>query len=172
VLPDGWVVQTDDGKVKYHRITSNGDPPIHKLTHTVMEGTEFLHVEILGRHLNKDSTPALAVLDGLPARTSTIKKVALIDALPICKGNPDPTMLTLADKHGKLYDIRKNVMATLQDQTIRHTNCEVLLNSGIRCIPCTKYRRTLRMKLTRQRQASEKGQSYIVYIPCKFISNP
>jgi len=59
-----------------------------------------LHVEVLGRHLSKDTTPALSILDGLPKRTTLKKKAALIDTLTVCAGNSDPSMLALADKGG------------------------------------------------------------------------
>jgi hypothetical protein len=156
-LPNGWLEQYDEGEAKYHRILSNrSDPPEHKLTHTVMENASQLHVEVLGKHLTPVTTPALSIFNTLPARTSTISKVVLIDKLKMCEGLSDPTLLTLADGNGKLYDIYKNVVGTVQDNKIHHIHCEVLLSTGTCCSSCTKYRQSLKMKVIRQRKSKEK----------------
>ena len=145
--------QIIDGHSKFHRIVAKeGVPPPHILTHTVTvaEGSS-LHVEVLGRHLSTETTPALSVLDTL-SRSATLKqKVHLIDTLKVCSGNPEPSLQDLADKVGNFYNIRNRLIAKIEGQTIRHVNCAVLIQEGTRCAACSAHRQCLMVKCSRQR---------------------
>ena len=161
-LPDSWVVQTVDGHTKYHKIVVLGVvPTCHILTHTLTEGVgRNLHVEVLGRHLNKESTPALRVLDSLPKKASLKQKVHIVNKLKVCSGNSDPSLLKLADKMGRFYNISIDIVANIESDhmyTIRHVNCAILLQEGTRCPACSKHRRYLQVKHSRQRRRLHKG---------------
>ena len=68
-MPDTWVVQTVDGRTKYHKIEDRG-PCGHVITHTVMKkGDGTLHLEVMGRILHRDA-PALLKLSKLSKNTS------------------------------------------------------------------------------------------------------
>ena len=63
-----------------------------------------------------------------------------------CKGHYQK----LADKVGNSYDIRKNIIANIEGQTIRHINCTLLIQEGTRCGSCLAYRHSLMVKHSRQ----------------------
>ena len=160
-LPETWVEQNIEGRTKYHRILASSTvPPAHIITHSITEEHDVLHVEVLGRHLSKDTTPALSILDGLPKRTTLKKKAALIDTLAVCAGNSDLTMLALADKGGNFFNVRRAVIAKVEHTTIRHVNCAVLIQEGDRCAACSRHRKSLLVKVRRQRKRME-GQPHM-----------
>ena len=45
--------------------------------------------------------------------------------------------MKLADKVGHFYDNRKNIIAKIEGQTIRHINCTLLIQEGTRCGACS-----------------------------------
>ena len=72
-LSETWVEQTIDGQMKYHRIVvGEGVRTSHVLTHTGTVNDGTLQVEVLGRHLSKETTPTLSVLGTLP-ENATLK---------------------------------------------------------------------------------------------------
>ena len=152
-----WAVQTVDGCTKYHCITASDTlPPTHKLTHTVMAAEDgTLHIEVLGRVLSKDTTPSLSVLDGLPHNTALKRKVALIAKLKVCVGNSGHSLLDLAEKGGNFYNIKRERVAKVEDNTIRHVNCSILIKEGERCPACATHRKSLRVKLSRRRRRTQ-----------------
>lgn len=151
-MPDAWVEQTIEGCAKYHKIlATNTIPPTHTISHTVTGEGDALHIEVLGRHLSKD-TPALSILNGLPKNTPIKRKVELIDRLKVCDGNCDPSMLALAGRGGKFYNIRGVLVAEVEQKTIRHVKCEVLIKKGKRCCACERHRISLRVKRSRKRK--------------------
>lgn len=145
--------QIIDGHSKFHRIVvEEGVLPSHILTHTVTVAEDgSLHVEVLGRHLSRETTPALSVLDTLTQNATLKQKVHLIDTLKVCPGNPEPSLLKLADKKGNFYTIRKSLIAKIEGQTIRHVNCAMLIQEGTRCAACSAHRQSLMVKRSRQR---------------------
>ena len=145
--------QIIDGHSKFHRIVvEEGVLPSHILTHTVTVAEDgSLHVEVLGRHLSRETTPALSVLDTLTQNATLKQKVHLIDTLKVCPGNPEPSLLKLADKKGNFYTIRKSLIAKIEAQTIRHVNCAMLIQEGTRCAACSAHRQSLMVKRSRQR---------------------
>ena len=152
-----WVVQTVDGCTKYHYIEASDTlPPTHKLTHTVMAAEDgTLQIEVLGRILSKDTTPALSILDGLPHNTTVKRKVALIAKLKVCAGNSGQSFLDLAEKGGNFYNVKRELVAKTEHNTIRHVNCAILIKEGERCLACTAHRKSLRVKLSRQRRRKQ-----------------
>lgn len=110
-------------------------------------------MEVLGRHLSND-TPALSILKDLPKNTTLKRKVQLIDGLTVCGGNPDPSMLALADKGGKFYNVKGVLVAEVEQKTIRHVKCELLIEKGKRCHPCERQN-----LLTGEAQSKEKDST-------------
>ena len=157
-----WAVQTVDGCTKYHCIAAADTlPPTHMLTHTVMAAEDStLHVEVLGRILSKETTPSLSVLDGLPHNTTLKRKVELIAKLKVCAGNMGQSLLDLAEKGGNFYNIKRDLVAKVEHNTIRHVNCAILIKEGERCPACAAHRNSLRVKLSRRRKRKQ-GQSYV-----------
>lgn len=152
-MPEPWVEQNIEGCTKYHRILAASTvPPTHVITHTITEEGDVLHVEVLGRHLTKDKSPALGILDGLKNNTTLKKKAELIDKLTVCAGNSDPSMLALADKGGNFFNVRRALIAKVEHTTIRHVNCAVLIEDGERCAACLRHRKSLLVKASRQRK--------------------
>lgn len=137
-MPETWVEQTIEGCTKYHKIlVTNTTPPTHMISHTITGEGDALHIEVLGRHLSNDA-PALSILKGLPKNTTLKRKVQLIDRLKLCSGNSDPSMLALADRGGKFYNIRGALVAEVEQKTIRHVKCEVLIDKGKGCRACER----------------------------------
>lgn len=67
-MPENWIEQNIEGCTKYHRILATSTVLLtHVITHTITDEGDALHVEVLGRHLSEDKSPALSilVLDGL-----------------------------------------------------------------------------------------------------------
>ena len=145
-MPETWVEQTIEGCTKYHKIlVTNTTPPTHMISHTITGEGDALHIEVLGRHLSNDA-PALSILKGLPKSTTLKRKVQLIDRFKLCSGNSDPSMLALADREGKFYNIRGAPVAEVEQKTIRHVKCEVLIVKGKRCHACERHRISLSRK--------------------------
>ena len=127
-----WAWQTVDGCTKYHCIAASDTlPPICKLTHTVMAAEDgMLHTEVLGRILSKDTTPSVNVLDGLPHNTTVKRKVALITKLKVCAGTQDKSLLDLAEKGDKFHNIKRELVTKVEDNTMWHVNCAILIKDG------------------------------------------
>lgn len=117
--------QIIDGHSKFHRIVvEEGVLPSHILTHTVTVAEDgSLHVEVLGRHLSRETTPALSVLDTLTQNATLKQKVHLINTLKVCSGNPEPSLLKLADKKGNFYTIEKE--SHCQDRGPDYQACQL-----------------------------------------------
>ena len=47
-------------------------------------------------------------------------------------------MLALADRGGKFYNIRGALVAEVDQKTIRHVKCEVLIDKGKGCRACER----------------------------------
>ena len=74
----------------------------------------------------------------------------LIDKLAVCAGNFDPSMLTLADKGGNFFNVRRRLIAKVEQNTIKHVSCEILISDGDRCAACTRHRKSLLVKVNRR----------------------
>ena len=152
--------------MKYHKIvntteTSPGHGPTHKLTHTVTKGLDGqVLVEVFGNQLNSTTTSALSVLDKLPKKTSLKRIVQIVDGFNQCPGNAEYT--NLADKNGMFTNLKRQLIAEVQDGTVRHISCEILVKKPGRCEVCAVYRKSLIVKKNRQdkRQTGEPLTSY------------
>lgn len=90
--------------------------------------------------------------------------ITILDACEICPGNPDKSFVEMGkSRKGKFLtnsgELRAELESTSPSETIRTTNCDILVKNG-KCLHCSQYRSQLRMMVSRH-----KGKSAV---PSKF----
>ena len=131
-------------------------PSVNILTHSLETKDDGLvSIQLFGRELNKNTTPSLQVLDAVSQKAPLSTTVAIVDSLTVCPGNDDPSLVELADKKGEFVNIKKQVVAKVENGTARHINCTMLIDSGSRCDACSKHRKTLIVKCNRKKKRKQ-----------------
>ena len=188
-LPPSWNCQTPtETCVRFYKllcIPSTSKQPV-KISHTITVNSDLTWNVFVHNHEVKSDCSALQTIPQVLDINSLKKLIELVNKLQICAGHPDSSFLSFCRaKKGKFTSKDGHEVAHIDSylpirlngqiypEAIRTTACEILV-TGLKCVSCKNYRRTIRLLYNRwqKRSSDSTGDSSSCHTNDRYLNTP